>query len=511
MRLRSKRMISMVLLLGIVLGTVIPASIVVAADAEQQVQFAPPVMVVNSSFLNVRTGPGIQYPVLLTVVGGTQLPVLGRSGDGVWFQVSTVVGAGWVNAQYVIPRGSFTNVPVVNTSLFAFVAAPPIAISLPNLGDQGGGAPIAAAVTSPGGTFTGLFDANNNPISVSPNERFRAVINVEAVDLRTQPSEGASSLTTIFRDDTRDYPIVGNAKDSRGVEWFAIIYPNVGTGWIEAPKLLVRLSGAFRTVMVVTTDSIGLGDGPGTGSSTLPTVVRGAEGFLVNVTQDGRFIQIELGSGEVGWLPFEAAVGRTGTTTDGLNLPSVPLNFAGVPILSDQGGGLPIVPVVPAQPNFGLNTPHIVVNTAFLNIRSGPGAQFTSIATVPGGSEFQVLGIASDRVWFLIQGYFGRGWVNNEFTIFRGVINSVPEIPLDTVIGVLSAPTALIQGPITVYLAPGVNFGAVGIVTGPAELPILARTADFAWVQLNTTLGIGWVLSSQVILSGDTAAIPIVS
>jgi uncharacterized protein YgiM (DUF1202 family) len=505
MKLPSRKSLLLILLLSFVLGVAAPGGIILAAGAEQQVQFVTPIMVVNSSFLNVRTGPGVQYNVLITVVGGTDLPVLGRANDNVWFQISTVVGVGWVNAEFVIPRGDFTNVPVVDTSIAALVAqSGPSLVGLPD--GQGGGGAFAPAQGG-GSNLTGLVDQYGDPIVISgPNERFRALINVEAVDLRSQPVDGSPALATLYREFTKDYPIVGSSRDRNNIDWFAIIVPDIGTGWIEAPKVFTRLSGAFRTVMVIDADSLGMGDGPGTGSTRLPVLTRGQEAFLVNISQDGKFIQIELGGGEVGWIPFGSAKQRTGTTTDGLNLTSA--SFVAVaPGDLGQGGGTPIG-------RFGLSTPHLIVNTAFLNIRSGPGAQFSPVATVPGGTELRVLGIASDRVWFLIEGSFGRGWVNQEFTIFRGVIANVPEIPLDSVaatIGVLAAPTAIISGPTVLYLAPGTNFGPVGTIPGPAQLAIVARTADGTWVQVNSTLGFGWLLTSQVLLQGDISLIPIVS
>ena len=71
----------LIMLLSLVFGGAVSAS-----DAEQT--FQQPILVVNTSFLNVRTGPGAQYTVLVTVVGGTELPVLGVFGDGVWFGVN---------------------------------------------------------------------------------------------------------------------------------------------------------------------------------------------------------------------------------------------------------------------------------------------------------------------------------------------------------------------------------------------------------------------------------------
>ncbi len=514
MNSRSK-IFSAILLLTIVLGGSVFSSAVtadvVAPEVEQQIQFNAPVMLVNTSFLNIRTGPGVRYSVLITVVGGTELPVLGKANDGVWYQVSTVVGVGWVNSEFVIPRGNFANVPTVEAPAFSafgstVVTNTPAIITLP-LG-QGGGGAAAVPQTAPaagqggggGGAFDAGLDANGNPIIISSaNERFRALINVEAVDLRDAPD--GSPLTTLYRNDDVDYPIVGNARDANGVEWLAITVPNAGTGWVEAPKIRIRLSAACRTVLSVTAGSIGL-------QGTDIVLTSGSEAFLINITQDGNFVQVELPGGEVGFLPFNAIVTRTGTTTDGLNLDC---NQAAPPSLGQGGGGTGDAPIAPTPVRPTLAGSHIIVNTAFLNVRSGPGAQYVAVATVPGGTELNVLGIASDRVWFLVEGVFGRGWVNEEFAIFRGVIDNVPVIQLSAVTGVLATPQAIINGAVTLYAAPGTTFGAVGTLAGPLEVAVVARTPDFNWVQLNTTLGFGWVQTTQVSLRGDTSLIPIAS
>jgi uncharacterized protein YgiM (DUF1202 family) len=477
---------------------------VIAAPAQQQVQFTAPIMVVNSSFLNIRTGPGVKYEVLITVVGGTQLPVLGVAADRVWYQVSTVIGVGWINSEFVIPRGDFANIPVIDLSNFIAavpIAAGPVSIGLYNGQGGGGGLPTAPAATNVvGGTFVAGTDANGNPILVAANERFRAALNVPAVELRTAPGDSSTSLGTLYTAPSVDYPIVNRGRDSGGVEWLAIVTPQYGTGWVDAPKLHMRLSAAFRTVMVVTAQTVGMGDGPGTGSTRLPVLSSGTEAFLADISQDGNFIQLELTGGELGWVPFNAAQVRQGTPTDGLQLdPNTIPVAAGVP-----GAILP-----QAVPSFGLSVPHVVVNTAFLNIRSGPGANFTSVATASGGDEFPVLGVAKDRVWYLVQGSFGRGWLNNEFAIFRGVYDNVPVINTDVVIGEISQPIAIIATPIPLYAAPGTNFGTIASV-GPVEVVVVARSADATWVQVNTAAGFGWVLTSQVTLRGDLSFLPIV-
>ena len=52
--------------LAILLGLLAPTLTVQASALEQQAQFAQPTMIVNASFLNIRTGPDVRYSVLIT-------------------------------------------------------------------------------------------------------------------------------------------------------------------------------------------------------------------------------------------------------------------------------------------------------------------------------------------------------------------------------------------------------------------------------------------------------------
>ena len=72
-------------------------------------------------YVNVRTGPGTNYPAYGQAAPGATGQVTGKSQDGAWWQVkvpTTVApdGLGWVSAGYVIPQ---------NTESVPVVAAPP--------------------------------------------------------------------------------------------------------------------------------------------------------------------------------------------------------------------------------------------------------------------------------------------------------------------------------------------------------------------------------------------------
>src|SRR5699024_10203181 len=134
-----------------------------------------------------------------------------------------------------------------------------------------------------------------------------------------QPADSAPSLGTLFRDESNDYPILGNASDPAGFGWIAIEDPRLGVGWIEAPKATIRLSRASGTVVFINTDVVALTTGPGGSSGNLPILSGGIEAFLVGISSDSAFVQIQLGDGTTGWVPFGAVTIRTGTPTDSID------------------------------------------------------------------------------------------------------------------------------------------------------------------------------------------------
>jgi uncharacterized protein YraI len=69
--------------------------------------------------VNVRSGPGTNYPVYGVAPQGTTLPAIGTSSDGEWYavQIPTSVapdGTGWMSAAYVKPENT-AGLPVIET------------------------------------------------------------------------------------------------------------------------------------------------------------------------------------------------------------------------------------------------------------------------------------------------------------------------------------------------------------------------------------------------------------
>jgi uncharacterized protein YgiM (DUF1202 family) len=79
---------------------------------------------VAANTVNVRSGPGTNYPVVASLPPNLTVPITGRNNEASWWQISNADGAtGWV-ANSVVQASHIANVPVV-------VAPPPPPTSTP--------------------------------------------------------------------------------------------------------------------------------------------------------------------------------------------------------------------------------------------------------------------------------------------------------------------------------------------------------------------------------------------
>lgn len=103
-------------------------------------------------YVNVRSGPGTNFPVLVVAPPGASGEVSGRSADSAWWQVKISTdfaadGLGWVSASYVTTQNA-QNVPVVEAP-----AAPPTVGTTPPPPSQAGCA-LAAQNPADGTEFS---------------------------------------------------------------------------------------------------------------------------------------------------------------------------------------------------------------------------------------------------------------------------------------------------------------------------------------------------------------------
>lgn len=159
----------------------------------------PTCRVLTNVGLNLRQGPGTNYPIITTVGAGVQAPVIGRTGSNDWWQVRVGVNIGWFSGQFVTLLGTLcAGIPIVPTpppptsavtattpptSTLTLTPVPPTATPTPGPADLvisnitgpttlmlgPGNSPVSSSftvqITNTGQGSTGQF---SNTISVSP-------------------------------------------------------------------------------------------------------------------------------------------------------------------------------------------------------------------------------------------------------------------------------------------------------------------------------------------------------
>ena len=76
-----------------------------------------PFFTVNTDWINVRQGPGPEYPVIDTIPRGEQYNVRGRNPAGTWLEFCCVKNQrGWIYAQYLIVNVDVNAIPTVRAT-----------------------------------------------------------------------------------------------------------------------------------------------------------------------------------------------------------------------------------------------------------------------------------------------------------------------------------------------------------------------------------------------------------
>jgi N-acetylmuramoyl-L-alanine amidase len=197
---------------------------------------------------------------------------------------------------------------------------------------------------------------------------------------------------------------------------------------LTIPVLSVSAAGAEQAqrtlpILVVNTGALNVRSGPGPQYTVITSVPGGTELPVLGTNEDNTWYLVASVVG-AGWVDVSFTLARG----DFSFVPLITVETITAPMTQPlpTSLGLPATAGLVAVPQ--LEIPQVIVNTGRLNVRSGPGPQYTIITSVPGGSTFYPVGVTGDSSWYLVEGTFGRGWIAVEFTIFRGVFDNIPVI-----------------------------------------------------------------------------------
>ncbi len=463
---------------------------------------------VISGAANIRSGPSAATTILGSVPNGMVLPCTGRSGTG-WWRVESPYGTGWISARISQFRGDYAGLPVTSdpagaeaTSTVVAAYGPVKVFSNPNFDS------FVIAIVPGGDSLTIIaITGDGNWVQVSSPGGV-GYVNLGAVARRGpleqltvvgDPGPSFNGPTVQLNTDTVVIGVDGNAigilpagaivpvvgRNADGTRW--MVAPDFGVGFISVTN--VTLAGTALEIPVVDTGTIAGPPADNVTRFTATVIVerkllykkdnysgvvldarRGAELNVIARNPDGTWLQVIYQSNVV-WV-----------------------NFSGISL----NGSLELLPVVSTEtpPNN-----RIIINTYALNVRSGPGPDFTSITVLSGGTEVRTTGRSPDYGWWRIEGDFGVGWVNMKYVIFRGQHWTVPFVTEPA--GEIALPYAIVAIDRPVYTTwEGIE--VAGTLPGGTQYTVLARSDDnWTMLQLDTPLGHVWLNAGAVVFRGN--------
>jgi uncharacterized protein YraI len=256
--------------------------------------------------INVRSGPGTNYPTYGVAPAGSQAPVIGVSPEGGWWNISVnpqniPAGNAWVSGEFVTAQNT-ENVPVVQPP-------PP---------------PPGAEVPAPGPD--------------DPKVTTTEVVNVRSGPGLTYPIYGLAPKGATGK-------AVGVSEDAG---WWAVELPTTvsteGIGWVSADWVIAENTENVPVIpaselpppaeipppgpqdpQATAIEPINVRSGPGTAYESYGVVPIGATGRVVGVSQDGNWwvvaIPPEVAPEGLGWVN---AAYVTTANTDGVPVLETP-------------------------------------------------------------------------------------------------------------------------------------------------------------------------------------------
>ena len=228
---------------------------------------------INEGMLNVRSGPSMEYPVVVAIGNGNYVQVIGRDASSTWIKVVTHTGhQGWLNSIYTTMTVPLSAVPAV--------AVPPMPAT-----------PIEPA----------------QPVQPVQPSGATAFISTGMLNVRSGPSMAYTVVSYLPYGQL--VGVLGRAENSA---WVKVNTPAGTTGWINSEYTEMNTSlnalpiidstvSPHGTVTVIS-NGLNVRSGPGTDYSILTGVYYGTTLSLMGQNTDGSWYQIQTPSGITGWV-----------------------------------------------------------------------------------------------------------------------------------------------------------------------------------------------------------------
>lgn len=232
---------------------------------------------------------------------------------------------------------------------------------------------------------------------------------------------------------------------------------------------------------------------------------------LIGRNADATWVELTAANNIRGWVNarFVAPL---------ININLLPITFSGIitpPVIIITPTPTPIPPVPLPNPIYGTAT----VNTAFLNLREGPAANFGIVAKLARGQAMNLIGRNADARWVQAQIPTGQvGWVSARYISANIAVSLLPltsntgitpgfqqPVPTGGQTGIVANAVNL-----NVRYGPSARFGVFTQISQGTGVSLIARNADGTWLLIQMANGsTGWVNSGFISTSYPIASLPV--
>jgi Membrane proteins related to metalloendopeptidases len=233
---------------------------------------------------------------------------------------------------------------------------------------------------------------------------------------------------------------------------------------LEVPHPLSLVHAKATSQVTVTASVLNVRAGPGTHYAIITKVPRNTR--LTVQKQQGSWLAVRLPNGLTGWVSNQYV--------QPVDTPAPSQANAGHP---PTGGTTPTTKIA-------------TVTASRLNVRSGPGTQYTVIHSLPNGTQVAVL--EERGSWWLVQTGSLKGWVASQYLH----VNEAPSTQTTT------QTVAVTASVLNVRSGPGTDYAIITTAKRDTYLSVQEQQNGWLFVRLLNGLT-GWV-SSQYVRPVDT-------
>lgn len=153
-----------------------------------------------------------------------------------------------------------------------------------------------------------------------------------------------------------------------------------------------------------------------------------------------------------------------------------------------------------------------IVNTAYLNLRSGDGPEYTIVGRADGGAKLIVLGHNESLSWWFVRAGNVVGWVIGDFIVLRG---DLTDVPLVVPVGEIALPRFFLYSDTALRVSAAPDSAALCTVAKNLEYEIVGHNGDLSQVKVNAVCDNapvqGWLAVAQgAVRNAGKVGIPVV-